>query len=201
MKLWTLSNLRIKANCTPKPQHNLALPLHRPILNVFLPMLWLSKLRSDTRLKKSEPNMQLPIRTLNRAGPSKRNGLSAFCSSEDGSATIESVIWFPIFAILLAVMMNVSMVFFTESQILRVVQDGNRAFSLGRLEDAAAVEAYIGGKLAYLNATLTVQTTISGGEVYTMLSTPATDLMPFNFMTSAFEGVNIGVHAQQLIEF
>lgn len=124
-----------------------------------------------------------------------------FFSSEDGSATIESVIWFPIFAMLLAVMMNVSMVFFTESQILRVVQDGNRAFSLGRLDDAAAVEAYIGTRLAYLNASLTISTTISGGQIYTMLSTPATDLMPFNFMTSAFNGVDIGVHAQHLIEF
>ena len=98
-------------------------------------------------------------------------------------------------------MMNLSLVFFTESQILRVVQDGNRAFSLGRLDDAADVEAYIAAKLAYLQATLSIETTISGGEVNTSLSTPAKDLMPFNFMTSAFNGINIGVHAQQLIEY
>ena len=68
-----------------------------------------------------------------------RKGSSNFFTNEEGSATIETVIWLPIFTILLTMIINLSMVFFSESQILRVVQDGNRAFSLGRLEDGAAV--------------------------------------------------------------
>lgn len=145
--------------------------------------------------------MLLPIRTLERARPSRLNRQSAFWRNEDGSATIEAVIWFPIFAIMLAVVMNISMVFFAESQILRVVQDGNRAFSLGRLDDAAAVETYITDRLSYLDAALAIQTTISGGFILTNISIPATDLMPFNFMTSAFNDINVGVSAQHIIEF
>ncbi|MEH6648285.1 TadE/TadG family type IV pilus assembly protein [Sulfitobacter sp.] len=130
-----------------------------------------------------------------------RNGSSNFFTNEEGSATIETVIWLPIFTILLTMIINLSMVFFSESQILRVVQDGNRAFSLGRLDDAAAVEAYIGEKLAYLGADVLIQSTIAGGEISTVLTTPATNLMPFNMMFSAFDGINIGVRAQHLIEF
>jgi Flp pilus assembly protein TadG len=125
----------------------------------------------------------------------------AFCHSENGSATIETIIWMPIFAMLLGLIMNVSMVFFNESQILRIVQDANRAFSLGRLDDAAAVEAYVEDELSYLNAALTVSAQVSGGFITTTLSAPASDLMPFNFMAQAFSSINVGVSAQHIIEF
>ena len=124
-----------------------------------------------------------------------------FCRDEEGTATIESVIWFPIFVILLTLIMNVSLVFFTESQILRVVQDGNRAFSLGRLDDSTAVEGYILERLSYLDANITIATTISGGFVMTTVDVPASDLMPLNMMTGAFDGVNMNVSAQQIVEF
>ncbi|MCX7568006.1 pilus assembly protein [Sulfitobacter sp. F26169L] len=128
----------------------------------------------------------------------KRNN---FLTREEGAATVEAVIWVPIFFVLLAIMINLSMVFFSKSQIIRVVQDGNRALSLGRLDDAAAVEAYIGQNLAYLGPNMVIQTTVSGGQVDTVFSVPATDLMPLDIIGSAFDSVKIGVHAQHLIEF
>lgn len=127
--------------------------------------------------------------------------LKLFWKDDRGSATIESIIWFPIFAILIALIMNISMVFFTESQMLRVVQDGNRAFSLGRLEDNVAVEEYILSRLEYLEASLTVGTTISGGFIQTTLAAPASDLMPLNLMNRAFSGITVHVSAQHIIEF
>ncbi len=124
-----------------------------------------------------------------------------FFQDETGSATIESVIWFPIFAVILAFIMNISLVFFNESQMLRVVQDGNRAFSLGRMADAEEVQAYILSRLAYLEANMVVNTTISGGFIMTNLSAPAGQLMPLNLMTSAFDGITIMVSAQHIVEF
>ncbi len=143
------------------------------------------------------------IRNLTTRSRTRRPGklLGSFLRSEDGSFSIEAVIWMPIFAMLLAVIMNVSMVFFGESQMLRVVQDANRAFSLGRLADAEAVEQFVLTNLAYMDSTLTVKTLISGGIVSTELRAPATDLMPLNFMTAAFKNVNVAVNAQQIIEF
>ena len=130
-----------------------------------------------------------------------KNRAAAFVKGEDGNMTIESVVWFPIFAILLAFIMNISMVFFTESQMLRVVQDGNRAFSLGRLDSAAEVEEYILAELEYTGANITVTSAVAGGLIETDLTVPASDLMPLNFMTSAFSGIEIGVNAQHIIEF
>lgn len=127
--------------------------------------------------------------------------LRGFCADEDGSYSIEAVIWMPIFAILLALIMNVSVVFFTESQMMRVVQDGNRAFSLGRLTSPEEVEDYVIETLAYTDADLLVETTVSGGIIRTQLSAPATDLMPLNFLRDSFSNVRVGFTSQQIVEF
>ena len=129
------------------------------------------------------------------------NGLRTFCRSENGSFSIEAIIWMPIFAILLAIIMNVTMVFHSEARMLRLVQDANRAFSLGRFADDAEVEAFITAGLAYLDADLFVDTQINGGIVSTLVRTNASELMPFNFMTAAFDGIDVGVFAQHIIEF
>jgi Flp pilus assembly protein TadG len=124
-----------------------------------------------------------------------------FCKEESGSATIESVIWLPAFAFVLAIIMNVSMVFFFESQLTRIVQDGNRAFSLGRLPDGDAVQQYILGQLTHLDADISVATTIADGFVRTDLTAPAGDLMPLSMARKAFNNVKIRVSAQHIVEF
>jgi Flp pilus assembly protein TadG len=126
---------------------------------------------------------------------------SKFSKDESGSATIEAVIWLPAFAFVLAIIMNISMVFFYESQLTRVVQDGNRAFSLGRLADSDAVQQYILGRLTHIDADLSVATTISDGFVRTDLIAPAGDLMPLSMARSAFNTVKIRVSAQHVVEF
>lgn len=145
--------------------------------------------------------MNEPLITSESCRRRQTRHLSRFFFDEEGSATIESVIWLPIFALLLAFIMNVSIVFFNESQMLRVVQDGNRAFSLGRMEDAVEVENYILSRLAYLEADMTIRTTISGGVVMTELVVPAGNLMPLKLMSGVFDGVRIRVSAQQIVEF
>lgn len=107
----------------------------------------------------------------------------------------------PIFAMLLAIIMNISMVFFGESQMLRVVQDANRAFSLGRFQDEVETQDYITAQLAYMGANMTVNTTLFGGIISTEVRAPATDLMPLNFMTAAFNTIDVSVSAQQIVEY
>lgn len=124
-----------------------------------------------------------------------------FWNDEEGSATIETVIWIPIFMFILALIINVSIVFFTESQILRVVQDGNRAFSLGRFEKVEEVEEYVLERLSYLDASLDIETVIASGQITTKLTAPATELMPFRFMSGVFDNVRVGVSAQHIVEY
>ena len=142
------------------------------------------------------------VRNIKKIAASRLgNETRRFFTDEEGSFTIESVVWMPIFAILIAVIMNVSMVFFGESQMLRVVQDANRAFSLGRFEDELETETYILSKLDYMDAEFTINTTLNSGIISTILRAPATDLMPLNLMTSAFKTVDITVSAQQIVEY
>lgn len=126
--------------------------------------------------------------------------LRRFRRSEDGSFTIETVIWMPIFAILLAIVMNLSMVFYYESQMLRISQDAVRAFSLGRFTEAEA-ENYISVRLAHIDAEIDIDVRQVGFIAQAIVSSNAGELMPFDLMSSAFEGVPIGVSTQYIIEF
>lgn len=127
--------------------------------------------------------------------------LNRFVRCEAGSYTIESVIWLPIYVFVLALMMNISMVFFNESQILRVVQDSNRSFAVGRISSLEAAEQYVIDRIAYLNVTPSVNSQLVDGIIYTNLSIPATQLMPFGMLHKFFQGTNIVVSAQQIVEF
>jgi Flp pilus assembly protein TadG len=126
--------------------------------------------------------------------------LRRFQRSEDGSFTLEAIIWMPIFAILLAIMMNLSMVFFYESQMLRISQDATRAFSLGRITEEEA-EQYISDRLAFIDAQIAIDTARVGDVAMTVVSTNAAELMPFALMSGPFVGVPIGVSTQYIIEF
>lgn len=97
--------------------------------------------------------------------------------------------------------MNVSMVFFNESQLLRVVQDANRSFAVGRIATLTAVEQYVTERIAYLKVTPTVNTQLVDGIIYTDLSVTATQLMPFTMLHEFFSGTEIVVSAQQIVEF
>lgn len=142
-----------------------------------------------------------PSHASRSPGRALRRHARDFLRSEAGSYTIESVIWLPIYVFVLALMMNVSMVFFNESQILRVVQDSNRSFSVGRITTLEAVEQYVIERIAYLDVTPTVNSQLVDGIIYTNLSIPATDLMPFGMLHKFFAGTNIVVSAQQIVEF
>ena len=154
---------------------------------------------NSERLNDQERKQWFMREYIRSTSPGRR--IRRFWSSDDGSYSIEAVIWMPIFAILMAFIMNLSMIFHNESQMLRVVQDANRALSLGRLEDSTEVEAYIRTGLSYLSPSLEINSAISGGIISTTVLVPATDLMPINLMTSAFQNVRISVFSQHIIEF
>jgi Flp pilus assembly protein TadG len=63
-----------------------------------------------------------------------------FARKEDGAATIEAVLWLPVFVLIMALAVDVTMIFHAYSRVLRVVQDVNRAVSVGRIEDTEDAE-------------------------------------------------------------
>lgn len=131
-----------------------------------------------------------------------------FFRDENGSYTLEFVIWMPIFAVLLAIVMNLSMIFYYESQMLRVTQDATRAYSLGRFIESnengtaeAQAEQYIQANLNFINAPLTIDVQTVGSVAQATVRANAAEMMPFSLMSAPFKLVEVGIMSQYIIEF
>src|SRR6056297_730816 len=135
-----------------------------------------------------------------------RSGLGrAFVRNEEGSTTVEAVLWMPFFVALLALIVDASMLFNSQAQMLRFVQDANRAFSTGQLETTDQVGEILQARLAPLSERVTVDslvdtTTVPSGIIRTTTSIPAADLNSIGLIT-ALMTFDLSVTAQHYVEF
>ncbi len=105
-----------------------------------------------------------------------------FLRSEDGSATIESLIWFLAFFGFLGLVTDASMAFFGRAQAFRILQDGNRAYATGRLTSMDALETWIDAAIAPVSAEATVTSEVSNGIVRSQLNMPLSSLELFGMI-------------------
>jgi len=125
-----------------------------------------------------------------------------FLRREDGTATVEAVLWFPIFIAVFGLMVDAAMIFHGQSKVLRVVQDANRNLSIGRLDTDAEVEAYINAQLALVGVTPTrteASSDMTAGIVSTLVVVPATEFQLLGYF-SALTNLEVPVTAQHMRE-
>ncbi len=127
--------------------------------------------------------------------PSISNGLS----DESGAATVEFVLWLPVMAALFGLIVDTSIVFGDQSQILRVVQDVNRAVSIGRVRTSDDAEAIILADIYNIAPNASVETTLSNGIIASTVTIPVSDLSVTNLI-DVFHDFNVTVSAQHLSE-
>ncbi len=127
-------------------------------------------------------------------------GLRRFYKKDDGTATVEAVLWLPIFFALFGLMTDAAMIFNGHSRVLRIVQDANRNLSVGRLETTVETEDWVVARLAQLSPNATVSTNIVAGVATTTAMVPATDLEALG-MFGALNSITLAVTSQQFIEF
>lgn len=101
---------------------------------------------------------------------------NTFAASEDGSATVEVVIWLPFIMALFTLMVDASVMFHNHSSVTRMVQDANRAYAVGRYETEVETQTELSARLADLSGDADVQTTLSNGVINTVVTVPAADL-------------------------
>lgn len=123
----------------------------------------------------------------------------AFRNDTKGGATVETVLCIPIFVILLGLIIDTSLIFARQSDALRVLQDANRALSIGLVMTTDATEQAIADRLAPLSPNVSVTTTLQDGVIFSRAVMPASDLSNFGFYP-AFAGLEITVVAQHLSE-
>lgn len=129
-----------------------------------------------------------------------RSALRRIRRAEEGGATVESVLWLPVFILFFMMVFEVSMVFQRQTDVLRVVQDSNRALSVGRLSSTEDLMDAIENRIAYLSTNATVSSTIDGGVVTTEVLIPINDLVVVG-MFGFLSNYNVGVNSQQFIEY
>ncbi|WP_439156052.1 TadE/TadG family type IV pilus assembly protein [Yoonia sp.] len=124
-----------------------------------------------------------------------------FTKSEDGSASIESLLWIPIFVYFLILVLDVSFIFFGKAQVLQVVQDGNRALSIGVFTTELETEEFVRTALVNYTASPVIDSRIdlATGVVTTDVTVPATDLMVVGSIP-VFRGTQIPISAQHFLE-
>lgn len=129
-----------------------------------------------------------------------RNLVAGFRSETRGSATIEAVLWLPVFIAIFALMTDAAMIFNGHSRVMRVVQDANRNLSIGRLESEVETEEYIIASLSDLSPNAVADTEIIAGVATTIVTVPATDLEILG-MFSSLNAIDLRISSQHLIEF
>ena len=123
-----------------------------------------------------------------------------FLRREDGTATVEAVLWMPIFFAVFALMVDASMVFHGQSKVLRIIQDANRNMSIGRFTDDAQVESYINTELARFGVVPTMTDAQSGsGVVLTLVRVPASQLQALGLFSAIWD-LQIDVSAVHILD-
>lgn len=130
--------------------------------------------------------------------------LFGFARKQDGTATVETVLWLPLFFLAFGLMTDAAMIFNGHSRVTRVVQDANRNLSVGRygidMNTATVATAnYIETELAQLAPNANASTSVTAGVATTVVTVPATDLEILG-MFSALNGLTLTITSQQFIE-
>lgn len=120
-------------------------------------------------------------------------------SDESGAATVEFVLWLPVMAALFGLVVDTSIIFGGQSQILRVVQDVNRAVSIGHVRTSDDAEAMILAGIDNIAPNASVDTTLSNGIISSIVTIPVSDLSVTNLI-DVFHDFNVIVSAQHLSE-
>ncbi len=187
----SIDSYKVDSGCTEVPKH--------PPFFAFIPSHSI-----DTRKSGRTRDVNMPT-LIEREGAAMSGPIGSrlrnFCKSTSGSFTIESVIWIPMFFILVSFAMNVSMVFFNEAQILRVVQSVSRQHSLGLYRSDVEARADLSARLAYLNANIGVDASKTFNLATASVQVTASDMMPMPFLRVPFEGLTLQIASNHAVEY
>lgn len=127
----------------------------------------------------------------------KPRALSAipFASGEAGSATIETVLWLPMFIFILTLLAETAMVFADQSSVARVIEDTNRQLSTGAIATTDIAVTTIKSRIANISPNAVVSTTLANGIFQSSVSMPIADLIGPG-LAPIFSGFNVTMESE-----
>lgn len=141
-------------------------------------------------------------RPMARCRDGALGGLRRLARDEGGTVSVEAVLWLPFFFSLLMIITDVSLAFYGKAQGFRVVQDVNRAVSVGRIADEASAETILLRAVADLSPNASADVVKNDQTVTTVLQMPSSDLVLFlgTMISYNYAGLTITVGAQHYLE-
>jgi|TARA_R110000787_G_scaffold110617_2_gene219299 Flp pilus assembly protein TadG len=125
--------------------------------------------------------------------------IKKFGKSESGSSTLEALIWVPIIVYLLTIIADFSFVFYGKAQALRLLQDSNRALSVGHVTTTNEVEDLVRIGMSHVSEQFSVTTTVISGIIKTSLTLPATSFTSVGAVPG-LSNVNVTIASQHFLE-
>jgi Flp pilus assembly protein TadG len=122
-----------------------------------------------------------------------------FGKSESGSSTLEALIWVPIIVYLMTMIADFSFVFYGKAQALRLVQDSNRALSVGHVATTDEVEKLVRTGMSHVSEQLSVTTTVTSGIIKTVLTLPASSFTSVGAVPG-LSNVDVTIASQHFLE-
>jgi len=130
--------------------------------------------------------------------PTRR--LRALWVQDGGAVSVDAVLWLPVFIFLFALLADASLILGDQARVLRVVQDTNRAISIGRIRTSEDAEQYIRDQISDLSPNADVETVIDdAGVIHSTVVLPMSD-MTATGMVNAFKDLSVTVTAQHMAE-
>lgn len=142
---------------------------------------------------------------MGRAGV-KWSEIKTFLRREDGSSTIEFVLWLPIVILILLLIVDASMLFMSRSHAIRVLQDTNRLYSVGQFtgetleERLTKAQNYALNRLRGFSPSATATTTETERVVRTQATMRIREIAQVGLLGMAFDSEMV-VAAEHRVEY
>lgn len=118
---------------------------------------------------------------------------------EDGAVTVEALFWVVCIVFIFGLIVDASSLFYTQSNVLRTVQDANRNMSIGRFRTPEEAKAYVETALDPVSPNAVATVTVVANVVTTRVTVPAGDLQLIGIL-APLSGVPITVQGRHYIE-
>ena len=125
--------------------------------------------------------------------------ISNAARDENGSLSIEALFWFVTLCLIGTLMLDGSAIFYQQTQIMRVMQDADRAYSMNSLKTTDEHKAYIIGRIKPVSSNVKVDNAVINNILVTQVSVPAGDLA-ITGMFGPLNRISLGFTAKHVVE-
>lgn len=135
----------------------------------------------------------------------RKRSFGLYLRREDGSATIEFVLWVPIVVLILTLIVDASMLFMGRTHAIRVLQDTNRLYSVGQFtgdptQKITKAQDYALARLRPMSGSATAKTTEVNRVVRTEATLETSEIAQIGFL-GVFIDTTMFVAAEHRVEF